>query len=267
MKLLKINTISPHKCSAPTPQVTLVGAGPGDPDLLTIKAVKALQSADVVLYDALVNKEILNHAPDHAHKVFVGKRANKHRFPQETISRMLVEYARTHGHVVRLKGGDPFIFGRGYEELEVVRKASIKTAVIPGISSATSLTGLQQVPLTCRGVNDSFWVVTATTRMGELSKDVALAAQANTTAVILMGRRKLEQIAMLFAAYGKSETPVMLIQNGSLPNEKTAIGQVHNIAEVADSEGIGTPAIIVIGEVVGLHPDYVRRNVSLQLAV
>ena len=267
MRLLKINTIPTHKRNSPTPYVTLVGAGPGDPDLLTIKAMKALQSADVVLYDALVNKEILNHAPDNAPKIFVGKRANKHRFPQETISRMLVEYAETHGHVVRLKGGDPFIFGRGYEELEVVREAGIKTAVIPGISSATSLTGLQQVPLTCRGVNDSFWVVTATTRFGDLSKDVALVAQANTTAVILMGRKKLEQIAMLFSAYGKSETPVMLIQNGSLPNEKTAIGQVHNIAEIADNEGIGTPAIIVIGEVVGLHSDYAIRNAILQTAV
>jgi len=267
MKLLKINTTPTYNRNAPTPRVTLVGAGPGDPDLLTIKALKALGKADVVLYDALVNKEILDYTPDHTLKVFVGKRANKHRFPQEIISQMIVEYAQEYGHVVRLKGGDSFIFGRGYEELEEVRKVGIEVTVIPGISSATSLTALQQVPLTCRGVNDSFWVVTATTRFGELSKDVALAAQANTTAVILMGRKKLEQIAMLFSAYGKSETPAMLIQNGSLPNEKIAIGQVHNIAEITDNEGIGTPAIIVIGEVVGLHSEYVKATVSSELLI
>lgn len=267
MKLLKTQIEHTEKVSDRTPQVTLVGAGPGDPDLLTVKAVKALAKADVVLYDALVDKRVLAYTPDNSLKVFVGKRANKHHYPQETISQMAVDYALQYGHVVRLKGGDPFIFGRGYEELEVIRKAGIAAEVIPGISSATSLTALQQVPLTCRGINESFWVITGTTSQGQLSKDVALAAESNTTVVILMGRRKLRQIAHLFTAYGKADTPAMLIEKGSLPDEKYAIGQIHNISEIADQAGIGTPAIIVIGDVVGLHPKYVMQKVESELLV
>ena len=237
------------------PKVTLVGAGPGDPDLLTIKGLKALQKADVVLYDALVNPVLLEEAPAKALKVFVGKRAGKHRFDQEEINLMIVQHAFNHGHVVRLKGGDSFVFGRGHEELAFVASFDIEIEVVPGISTCIALPELQQVPLTRRGLNESFWVLTATTRSGHLSKDVAIAAQSSATSVILMGLRKLPQITELYAANGKGTTPVMVIQNGSLPNEQHAIGTVDTIEDVVKEKGIGTPAIIVIGKVVGLHPE------------
>lgn len=234
-------------------KITLVGAGPGDLDLITVKGLKALQSADVILYDALVNKKILDEAPN-AIKVYVGKRANKHRYSQEEINLLLVQNAFNYGHVVRLKGGDPFIFGRGHEELSYANAFDIPVEIVPGLSSSTSLTALQKVPLTCRGINHSFWVMTGTTKKGELSNDVKLAAQSSATIVILMGIRKLPKIVQFFKEQNKAKTPIMIIQNGSLENEKIALGTIETIEEVAAQENVGTPGIIIIGEVVGLHP-------------
>ena len=129
------------------PLITLVGAGPGDPDLLTIKGLKAIQSANVILYDALVNPILLNEAPDCAIKIYVGKRANRHRFSQQDINTMLVEYALAYGHVVRLKGGDPFVFGRGHEELSYAALFNIKVNMVPGISSCIAVPELHEVPI------------------------------------------------------------------------------------------------------------------------
>ena len=243
-------------------RIFLVGAGPGDPDLITLKGVKALQSARVVLYDALVNPEILKHAPDFALRIYVGKRANNHHYPQEEINRMLVQFALTYGQVVRLKGGDPFVFGRGHEEMAYARSFGVDVEMIPGISSSTALAGLQGVPLTCRGINESFWVLTGTTRTGQLSKDVALAAQSSATAVILMGMRKLEIIMEVFAHHGKRDTPVMIIQNGSLPNERVVIGKVKDIVDQTRSAEIGSPGIIIIGDVVALKAEAVMKSVA-----
>src|SRR6202012_2118988 len=145
------------------PRITLVGAGPGDTDLITLKGVKALQTADVVLYDALVNEEMLDFAPAHATKVYVGKRSGDHSFSQEAINKLMIDYALNYGHVVRLKGGDPFVFGRGYEELDHAASYSIPAEVIPGISSSIGVPGLQQIPVTHRGLSESFWVITGTT--------------------------------------------------------------------------------------------------------
>lgn len=230
-------------------KVTLVGAGPGDPELITLKAIKALEQAKVVLYDALVNEELLDYAPN-ALKIFVGKRAGKHKFPQERINELLVQYAFSHENVVRLKGGDPFVFGRGHEELEYVEGFGIETAIVPGISSAFSVPALQQIPLTKRGKNESFWVITGTTRSREVSQDMYLAAQSSATLVILMGMKKLSQIMQILSDFGKSETPVAIIQNGSLPNEKIGIGKVNTIVEIAQQKNLAAPAIIVVGEVV-----------------
>ncbi len=247
------------------PKITLVGAGPGDPELLTIKGLRALQSADVVLYDALVNPLLLEEAPEAALRIFVGKRAGHHRYQQEEINMMIVQHAFNYGHVVRLKGGDSFVFGRGHEELSFASSFDIEVAVVPGISTCISLPELQKVPLTRRGLNESFWVLTATTRSGQLSQDVAIAAQSTATAVILMGLRKLAEIAQIFAAQDKGNTPVMVIQNGSLPEERHALGTVDTIVDVVKEKGLGTPAIIVIGEVVKLHPElnyeYIERKV------
>lgn len=238
-----------------TPKISLVGAGPGDPELITVKGLKALQSADVVLYDALSNPALLAEAPTSAIKVYVGKRANNHRYTQEEINLMIVQYAYAHGHVVRLKGGDPFVFGRGHEELEYIDAFGIETHIVPGISSCYAVPELHQVPLTRRGINESFWVITGTTSAGTLSRDVALAAQSSATIVILMGMRKLPEIIKLFEQNGKANTPVLVIQNGSLPNERKVIGTISTIEEQVRLKGLSSPAIIVIGEVVDLHPE------------
>lgn len=237
------------------PKITLVGAGPGDPDLLTVKGLKAIQKADVVLYDALVGKEILDYIPKNSIRIYVGKRANDHRYSQEEINEMMVRYAYLHGHVVRLKGGDPFVFGRGHEELSFATEHDIEVAIVPGISSCIAVPELQQVPLTCRGVNESFWVLTGTTKAGVLSKDIALAAESSATVVILMGLKKLREIAKVFRKNGKGELPAMIVQNGSTDQERVALGTINSIECEVQKKKISTPAIIVIGEVVGLHPE------------
>ncbi|AKD05700.1 uroporphyrin-III methyltransferase [Pontibacter korlensis] len=245
------------------PKLTLVGAGPGDEDLITLKGIKALKQANVVLYDALVNPELLKHAPADAPKVYVGKRAGAHHLKQEEINKLIVDFAFSHGHVVRLKGGDSFVFGRGYEELAYADKFNIHTEVVPGISSSIAVPELQQIPLTIRGVNESFWVITGTTSSGEISSDVRLAAQSNATVIILMGVSKLAQISEIFAAAGKADTAVAVIQNGSLPDEKIALGNVHNIVERVETRKVESPAIIVIGDVVNYHPA-LRYTLALQ---
>lgn len=235
-----------------------MGAGPGDPDLLTIKGMKALQTADVVLYDALANEALLEFAPASALRVFVGKRAGQHSHTQEAINMMLVEMAFAHGHVVRLKGGDAFVFGRGQEEMAFAQAFGIAVDVVPGISSCIALPELQGVPLTRRGTSESFWVTTATTRRGVLSEDVALAAQSTATVVILMGMSKLAQIVAVFKQNGKAQTPVMIVQDGSTADERVLVGKVEDIAERAHAENMGAPAVIVIGEVVAFQAERKR---------
>ncbi len=237
------------------PKVTLVGAGSGDPDLISVKGLRALTAADVVLYDALVNRELLKYAPLETKKIYVGKRANNHRYSQDEINKLIAENALNHGHVVRLKGGDPFVFGRGHEELSYVEALGIEVAIVPGITSAISVPELQKIPITKRGVNESFWVITGTTKNGAISKDIALAAQSSATIIILMGMRKLEEITQVFSEHGKSNAPVAIIQNGSLPTENIGFGTVNNIVEVVAEEQLGAPAIIVIGDVVKEHPE------------
>ena len=238
------------------PQITLVGAGPGDPELLTIKGLKAIQSADVILYDALANAALLEEAPSTAIKVFVGKRARCHSYSQEEINEMMVKYAKAFGHVVRLKGGDSFVFGRGHEELRYAATFGIKVNIVPGISSSIAVPELQGVPLTSRGVNESFWVLTGTTKQGELSEDTKLAVQSTATIVILMGIRKIAQIAQIFCEAGKENLPAMVVQNGSYDYQKKVLGTAADIAQKVKENNIGTPGIIVFGEVVGLHGEF-----------
>lgn len=247
------------------PKLTLVGAGPGDPDLISVKGIKALADADVVLYDALVSKELLAYAPERAECIFVGKRAGMHSHTQEAINELIVHFAHEKGHVVRLKGGDPFIFGRGFEEIGYAQKHGVATGMVPGISSASAVPALQNIPLTSRGVNHSFWVVTGTTKEGELSKDVAIAAQSSATVVILMGTRKLAQICEIFSMHGKTDTPVAIIQNGTMPNEKMVKGSISSIATKAKEAQMGAPAIIVIGETVDLYEQELAPIVQQQV--
>ncbi len=243
-------------------RLTLVGAGPGDPDLISIKGMKALATADVVLYDALAHPDILKYAPENAVKIFVGKKVGVCQFAQEDINKLIVQHALLSGHVVRLKGGDPFIFGRGHEEILYAQEHGIETSVVPGISSSIAVPELQGIPLTRRGVNESFWVLTGTTRNHELSDDIAVAASSNATIVILMGMTKLKEIVDIFIHEGKQNLPMAIIQNGTLPEEKFILGFVHNIVSLAKQQSISSPAIIVIGEVVSLHPNFENMRKS-----
>ena len=248
-------------------KLTLVGAGPGDPDLITLKGVRALQQADVVMYDALVHPDLLDHCRPDALKVYVGKRRGAYSCMQEDINPLIVHYAKQYGHVVRLKGGDSFVFGRGFEEIEFARQHGIETAVVPGLSSSYAVPASAGIPLTTRGVSESFWVVTGTTKAGQLSADLQLAAQSSATVVVLMGMHKLAGIMAVFAGYGKADTPVAIIQNGTLPDERIVIGQVHDIqARVLETGRSGAPvdnpAIIVVGEVAALGDAERRAELS-----
>jgi len=233
-----------------TPTLTVVGAGPGDPDLITLKAIKAIESADVILYDALINKELLNYATSKAELIFVGKRKGCYAYQQEQINELIVNRAKSHGHVVRLKGGDPFIFGRGAEEIEYVRPFGIETYMVPGISSSLAVPAYQGIPLTKRGASESFWVITGTTKSHQLSNDLVLAAQSTATVVILMGMGKLQEIVEVFKSQNKHEVSVAIIQNGTTENEKVGYGTVNTILKVVEKEQLSSPAIIVIGDVV-----------------
>lgn len=232
------------------PKLTVVGAGPGDKDLITLKAIKALEQADVVLYDALVNTDLLGHTKPDAELIFVGKRRGCYRYQQEQINELIVSRGFSQGHVVRLKGGDPFIFGRGAEEMEYAAKHGLEVAVVPGISSSLAVPAYQNVPLTKRGYSESFWVITGTTQQHQLSSDIALAAKSSATIVVLMGMGKLSEIIECFKAEGKNELPVAIIQNGTTPEEKIGVGTVDTIEEVVAKNNLSNPAIIVLGSVV-----------------
>lgn len=238
------------------PRITLVGAGPGDAELISLKGVRVLKSADVVLYDALVNNELLEFAPEHAIKVYVGKRSGDHSYSQDAVNKLMIDYALNYGHVVRLKGGDPFVFGRGYEELEMAASYSIPAEVVPGISSSISVPALMGIPVTHRGSSESFWVITGTTSSGEISKDLYAAAKTNATIVVLMGLKKLKEIADIFISEGKSRLPTAVIQNGSMENEKLVVATAATIYESVQDHKIISPAIIIFGEVVGLHSKF-----------
>ena len=251
------------------PKLTVVGAGPGDADLITLKAIKALEQADVVLYDALVNNELLGYVNPNAELIFVGKRRGCYRYQQEQINELIVARGFSHGHVVRLKGGDPFIFGRGAEEMEYAAKHGLEVVVVPGISSSLAVPAYQNIPLTKRGSSESFWVITGTTKQHQLSNDVALAAKSSATVVILMGMGKLSEIIQLFKAEGKNELPVAIIQNGTTPEEKIGIGTVDTIEEVVAKNNLSNPAIILLGDVVNHRQQLlqVQQEVALKEVV
>lgn len=237
-------------------QLSLVGAGPGDPELITLKAIRTLQRADAVLYDALVSEQLLKYTPLGIPKIFVGKRKGFHSKTQDEINRMIVEYAYNYGHVVRLKGGDPFIFGRGYEELEYASAFGVDTTVVPGLSSATSLSALLKIPLTVRGINEGFRVITACNSHGNLSASFNQAVQSGETLIILMGMHKLKEIESAFQSNDKSDIPFVIIQNGSLPDEHTVFGFTGELSKAVKQQKPHTPGIIIVGNVVGMHPHF-----------
>jgi uroporphyrin-III C-methyltransferase len=234
------------------PELFVLGAGPGDPELITMKGYRILKEADVILYDNLANKELLNFAKDGCEMVYVGKQPYGSYTPQETIHEMIKHFAFTKGKVVRLKGGDPFIFGRGFEEIIYAREHGIKTHFIPGITSMQA-SGFEDIPLTHRAVSEGIWMITGTKKDGTLSSDLKLAMQSNATVVIYMGMKQLDVIAATYINEGKGTTPAAIIQHASLPHQKIATGTAENLPEMAANENLTYPALIIIGEVVNFH--------------
>ncbi len=240
----------------------LVGAGPGDPELITLKAINVLKRADIVLYDALANEELLTYCNEACELIYVGKKPGIHQFQQIFINDLIVASAEKHENIVRLKGGDPFVCGRGYEELFHARKHGLEVEVIPGISSAISVPTINEIPLTCRGVNESFWVVTGTTMNEELSDDVKLAARSTATVLILMGMKRLDTIISIFSKSRGGDEPIAIIQNGTKSNQKEVYGCLDDIQEKVHEAEIEAPAIIMIGAVVDLKREPVLAAAS-----
>jgi uroporphyrinogen III methyltransferase/synthase len=235
-------------------KVFLVGAGPGDPKLLTVKAEELLKAAEVVVYDRLVSEEILKLIPQSADKIYVGKRTGKHVVPQEKITELLVKTALAGKNVVRLKGGDPFVFGRGGEEAEALADMKIEFEVVPGISSSVAAPMYAGIPLTHRDYASSVAIVTGhRAGEGERNVDLARIAGAVDTIVILMGIEYLDAITKKLLESGISPaTPVAVIEKGTSAKQKTVTGAIDTIFKEAEAAKIQPPAVIVIGEVVNL---------------
>ena len=230
--------------------VYLIGAGPGDADLITLKAVKALNKADVVLYDYLANEEILAHAPGDAQKIYVGKKAGEHYKTQDEINQLIIEQAQKHENVVRLKGGDPFIFGRGGEEILALMEHDIKFEVIPGVTSAIGAPTSLGLPVTHRAVATSVTLVTGHEDPTKAESQVHWDYTADTL-IILMGIGNIKENTAEIMKYRSSNTPVCVIESGTLPNENVVFGTLGDISD----KKITTPAILIIGDVVNLYQD------------
>jgi uroporphyrin-III C-methyltransferase len=240
------------------PKITLVGAGPGDPELISLKGIKAIKKADVILYDAQVNEALLNYASEKAIKIFVGKKSDDESFSQDAVNKLMIDYALNFGHVVRLKSGDPFVFARGFEEVDYAESYSIETEIIPGISSAIGVPGLHKIPMTYDKLSESFWVLTGTNAAGDISPDLYVAAKSNATVVVMMGIERIAEIAAIFQQEGKHRLPVAVIENGSSVDENIKIGIVDTIEELVIDHHIASPALLVFGDVVSLHPSFHR---------
>ncbi|KHD24560.1 uroporphyrinogen-III C-methyltransferase [Vibrio sp. MarTm2] len=232
-------------------EVALVGSGPGDVELLTLKAIRFLQQADVVLYDYLVSDEIMALVPSDTILVCVGKRAGHHSVPQEKTNQLLVDFAKQGHRVVRIKGGDPFIFGRGGEELEVLADAGISFQVIPGITAAAGATAYAGIPLTHRDYAQSAMFITGHLKAESDQMDWSTLARGNQTLVIYMGLMKSDYIESQLIEHGRSpETPIAIIERGTQATQKIFKGQLAQLAELA--KDAQSPSLIVIGEVVSL---------------
>jgi uroporphyrin-III C-methyltransferase len=238
----------------PVGRVVLVGAGPGDPDLLTVKAARLIGEAEVIFADRLVGAGVLALASPEAQLVYVGKSKGEHSVPQDEIHRRMIAAAQAGKFVVRLKGGDPFIFGRGGEEVEALRAAGVAVEVVPGISSALGCAAAAQIPLTHRDMAQAVTFVTGHAALGdEPDLDWTALARGNQTVVVFMGVGTAESISGRLVAAGRDpSTPIAVIENGTRADEVRAFGMLGELADVVQRNGITGPALLVIGEVVSL---------------
>lgn len=245
-------------------KVYIVGAGPGDPDLLTLKAVKVLSQADVILYDRLVNEDILNFKKENCKLIYVGKEDGKHTIPQEEINKLLLFYAKVYKTVVRLKGGDPFIFGRGGEEALFLEKNQIPYEIIPGISSFYSVPEYAGIPLTFRGISSSFAVVTGHETVGKQRYVNWKAFKDVDTLVILMGVKNRQKIAKALIEAGRNPyEPVAFIEKGTTEEQRVIISTLKEVAQ--NPPDVNPPAVFVVGKVVELHEKLKAFNENLEV--
>ena len=258
---------------AKTGKVFLVGAGPGDPELITVRGLRCLQQADVVIYDRLVSEALLAEAPPEAELIFAGKETGYHAMRQEAINAVMVERARAGQVVVRLKGGDPFVFGRGGEEMAHCIAAGIPCEVVPGVTSAIGVPGRAGIPMTQRGIARTFAVVTAHRASGQGDDTNWDALAAMDTLVVLMGVRRLPDVTASLIRGGRSaDTPAALIERGTLPSERIVTGVLGDIAALAAQAGIRPPATLIVGEVVWgattpmPRPDFFFQTISKSVA-
>jgi len=234
--------------------VSLVGAGPGDPDLLTLRALRLIQSADVLVYDRLVSQEILDFRRQDAELLYAGKAKSDHAMPQSSINQLLVDLAREHQHVVRLKGGDPFIFGRGGEEIGTLARNRIPFQVVPGITAASGCAAFAGIPLTHRDHAQSCVFVTGHLKNGEINLNWQDLRDSTQTIVIYMGLTGLSHICNKLIEIGRSpETPAALVEQGTTPRQQVHLSTVQNLAELVSIRNVRAPTLLIIGSVVTLH--------------
>ncbi|SER98874.1 uroporphyrin-III C-methyltransferase [Gracilibacillus ureilyticus] len=248
-------------------KVYLVGAGPGDPDLITVKALKCIQKADVILYDRLVNQQLIKEAKPDADLIYCGKLPKMHFMKQETINHLLVKYAKKGRTVVRLKGGDPFVFGRGAEEAEVLAKQGIEYEVVPGITSGIAAPAYADIPITHREVGRSFAVITGHCKNGQPGEiNWEQLANSVDTLAIYMGMSNLSFIIdQLLKAGKRKETPIAIIHAGTTEQQRMVSGTLDSILEIVKADKIKNPAMIIIGEVVQIGENLRRlKNIQWQ---
>jgi len=249
-KALQDSSDEPH----PVGEVYLVGAGPGDPDLLTFRALRLMQMADVVVYDRLVAPPILELARRDAEQIYVGKERDNHALSQENINQLLVRLAKEGKRVVRLKGGDPFIFGRGGEEIATLMENGVPFQVVPGITAASGCATYSGIPLTHRDYAQSVVFVTGHLQDGSVNLNWKALAHADQTAVFYMGLHGVGIVSQQLIKHGLTETtPVALIQQGTTQNQRVIITDLRNLEETVKAEQVKPPTIIIVGEVVKLH--------------
>lgn len=249
---MTVKQLISHPNASKPGRVTLVGAGPGDPELLTIKALKIIQNSDFILYDRLVSKEVLALFPEKTPTMYVGKQKSNHSIPQNELNDLLMAKALKGLNVCRLKGGDSFVFGRGGEEMLRLKRAGIEVEVVPGITAASGCTSYSGIPLTHRGISQGCTMVTAHGEK-ELNLNWEHLAKLDHTLVFYMGLSKSQMISDQLQLHGMSaSTPVALIENGCCPQQRVVKGQLQELSLLAKKENVQSPALIVVGKVVNL---------------